>query len=76
MMMHGLMNYGYSAQARELAQKTVDMLVDDLKKNGGMNECYNPETGTGGADGHFVSWNLLAGHMIEEAASGTDPAGL
>jgi neutral trehalase len=74
--MHGLMNYGYDAPAQELAQKTVATLVADLKKTGGMNENYGPETGAPLAGGHFVSWDLLAEHMAEEAKIHTDPASL
>ncbi len=73
--MRGLLNYGYNAQARVLAQETVDLLVDDFKKSGGMNECYDPDTGAPTAGGHFVSWNLLAEHMRLEAQTGADPTG-
>ncbi len=76
LMMHGLLNYGRHAEAAELADKTVMLLVADLQTTGGMNENYNPETGAPGASGHFVSWNLLAEHMIEEAASGMDPTAI
>lgn len=76
LLMHGLMNYGYTKQAQQLASKTVKLLVDDLKKTGGMNECYNPETGAPVAGGHFVSWDLLGEHMMEEARNGTDPTTL
>ena len=41
-----------------------------------MNENYNPETGAPDAGGHFVSWNLLAEHMKEEVASGSDPTAI
>jgi hypothetical protein len=41
-----------------------------------MNENYNPETGEPDAAGHFVSWNLLAEHMKEEAESGADPTAI
>ncbi|HAH07581.1 MAG TPA: hypothetical protein DCM05_13855 [Elusimicrobia bacterium] len=74
LMMHGLLNYGYKEQARELAEKTVRTLERDLRASGGMNENYHPESGEPTAGGHFVSWNLLAEHMAEEAAKGTDPA--
>jgi putative isomerase len=74
MIMHGLMNYGYPKEAQELARKTVALLVRDYATSGGMNECYTPETGKPVAGGHFLSWNLLAEHMIEEAEKGTDPA--
>ena len=76
LLMHGLENYGYKEQAVELARKTVNLLVDDLRKSGGMNENYNPETGAPDAAGHFVSWDLLAEHMLEEAQSGADPTAL
>lgn len=76
LVMHGLYNYGYRKEAAQLAQETVDMLLADLRKTGGMNENYNPETGEPDAAGHFVSWDLLAEHMMEEAQSGADPAAL
>jgi putative isomerase len=72
LMMHGLLKYGRKAEAAELAGRTVSLLVADFQKTGGMNENYNPETGAPDAGGHFVSWNLLAEHMVEEAAAGTD----
>jgi neutral trehalase len=76
MMMHGLLNYGFKKQAQELARKTAELLVRDLKATGGMNECYNPDTGKAAAGGSFLSWNLLAEHMEEEAATGNDPTAL
>jgi putative isomerase len=76
LMMHGLLNYGRTTEAAELATKTERLLVDDFLKTGGMNENYNPETGAPDASGHFVSWNLLAEHMTEEAASGSDPTAI
>ncbi|HEY6292221.1 MAG TPA: trehalase family glycosidase [Terriglobia bacterium] len=76
LVMHGLMNYGYKPEARQLAQKTVKLLVEDIEKTGGMNENYNPENGAPAAGGHFLSWNLLAEHMIDEAEKGTDPTAL
>jgi neutral trehalase len=76
LMMHGLLNYGFKAEAAELADKTESLLLADFRKSGGMNENYNPETGEPDAGGHFVSWNLLAEHMKEEAASGADPTAI
>jgi neutral trehalase len=76
LMMHGLMNYGYTRQAQELAQKTVALLVKDFHASGGMNECYDPDKGIPAAGGKFLSWNLLAEHMVEEAESGSDPTAL
>ena len=76
LLMHGLMNYGYEQQARELAKKTVALVADDLKTTGGMNENYNPETGAPTGAGQFVSWDLLSEHMLQEAAKGTDPTAI
>jgi len=76
LVMHGLMNYGYQAEARELATRTVNLLVSDIMSSGGMNENYNPDTGHPAAGGHFLSWNLLAEHMLEEANEGVDPTSL
>ena len=76
MVMHGLENYGYHKEAEQLAQETVNVLVQDLRKTGGMNENYNPETGEPDAAGHFVSWDLLAEHMLEESRAGADPTTL
>jgi putative isomerase len=76
LVMHGLMNYGFRREAQELAQKTVDLLLRDLRATGGMNENYHPDTGQPAAGGHFLSWNLLAEHMQEEAAQGTDPTSI
>jgi neutral trehalase len=73
LVMRGLLNYGYKAQAVELADKTTELLVADYRATGGMNECYDPDAGTPTAGGHFLSWNLLAEHMRAEAASGADP---
>jgi len=76
LLMHGLINYGYKREARELAEKTVRLLAHDLRATGGMNECYNPDTGEPAAGGKFLSWNLLAEHMVEEAEQGNNPAAL
>jgi putative isomerase len=76
LLMHGLMNYGHRKEAQTLAEETVKLLVQDLEKTGGMNECYNPETGAPAAGGHFLSWDLLSEHMVQEAETGADPTGL
>ena len=73
LVMRGLLNYGYKAQAVELADKTVNLLLADYRTSGGMNECYDPDAGTPTAGGHFLSWNLLSEHMRQEAATGSDP---
>lgn len=76
LVMHGLTNYGYLDQARKLAAETEALLRQDLEQTGGMNECYNPEDGRPHAGGHFVSWDPLGEHMVEEAKERTDPTSL
>jgi len=76
LIMHGLLNYGYPNEARAIAKETVSLLVNDFRATGGMNECYSPETGKPTAGDHFVSWNLLAEHMVEESETGADPAAI
>lgn len=76
LVMHGLMRYGYLEDARQLAERTVNLLVSDIKATGGMNENYDPENGAPVAAGHFVSWDLLVEHMQEEADKGLDPTAL
>lgn len=76
LVMRGLENYGYKKEAVALAEETVNLLMRDLRATGGMNENYNPETGAPTAAGHFVSWDLLGEHMLEEAKSGADPTAL
>lgn len=49
--MHELLNYKYQAQAQELAQKTVNLLVNDYRESGGMIERSDPESGTSTAGG-------------------------
>ena len=72
--MHGLMNYGYTTQARLLARNTVATLLRDIKATGGMHETYNPNTGAGQNGGYFKSWDMLGAYMIHEAYTGQDAA--
>ena len=57
--------YGYKAEAKELATKTLDLLALDFEKNGAFHEFYDPETGEGIFNKGFSSWNLLGFNMLE-----------
>ena len=46
MMSHGLLRYGYRDRAIEEAKRVTALLVRDLEETGGMNENYNPDTGS------------------------------
>jgi len=73
LIMRGLLNYGYAQEATAAATETVSLLVRDYTATGGKNECYSPETGKPAANANFLSWNLLAEHMVEEAETGAGP---
>ena len=56
----GLIKYGYTAEAEELAAKTVSLFSHDIKSCGEMHEYYHPETGEPVINSGFQNWNLLA----------------
>lgn len=59
----GLLRYGFQAEARELAEKTVAMFERDLAECGQLHEYYDPETGDPVHNPGFQSWNLLSVNM-------------
>lgn len=60
----GLSNYGFTADAKALAAKTVDMLARDLGTSGSLNEYYHPDTALAMSHKGFMDWNLLALEMV------------
>ena len=64
MCFRGLKKYGYEKEATELANATVKLLGEDIKKNGQMHEYYDPDTCTGVNNPGFQSWNLLANNIL------------
>lgn len=66
----GLCNYGFNAEARELAGKTVRLLGEDLKRCGEFHEYYHPDTGEGINNPGFQNWNLLVVDMMEYLDNG------
>jgi len=62
----GLSNYGYTTESSEIAESTISLVMNDIKKTGGMHENYNSETGEPLAAPYFVSWNLLMGNVLED----------
>ena len=60
----GLVNYGYTKEARELAIKTIHLFGEDLRKNGQLHEYYHPDTGEGLNNMGFQNWNYLVLNMI------------
>jgi putative isomerase len=59
-----LLDYGYEAEALELAKRTVEMFGRGIEEHGDMHEYYHPDTGEGIHGQGFQSWNLLINNMI------------
>ena len=59
----GLVKYGYVKEAEELAEKTILLMEQDIKKCGQMHEYYHPETGIPIINPGFQNWNLLTLNM-------------
>jgi putative isomerase len=60
----GLSNYGFTTEASDLADRTIQLLARDLAANGSLNEYYHPDTGTALSHKGFMDWNLLVLEMI------------
>ncbi len=59
----GLVKYGFTAEAEELAQKTIKLFGDDLTKTEELHEYYDPESGAPIMNPGFQNWNLLSLNM-------------
>lgn len=60
----GLLNYGYEAEARELAEKTVLLLGRDFERFGALHEYYLPDNGEPVLNIGFQNWNFLVLNMM------------
>lgn len=68
----GLVNYGFRAEAEELANKTVELFGRDLERFGALHEYYQPENGEPILNPGFQNWNYLVLNMAEWL-QGRDP---
>ena len=59
-----LRNYEFVQEADELAHKTQELLANDLRTSGSLNEYYHPDSGTPLSHKGFIDWNLLVVEMI------------
>jgi putative isomerase len=64
MVFSGLVHYGYTREARELATKTIMLFGKDFEKNGALHEYYEPETGEPILNLGFQNWNYLVLNMV------------
>ncbi|MCX6246909.1 MAG: trehalase family glycosidase [Bacteroidetes bacterium] len=75
-----LVRYRYEDVAREVAKKIAPILLNDIKVNHSMHECYNADKGfplaptaeqsPNGIFTGFVGWNMLEQNMLEGAVNG------
>ena len=60
----GLLKYGFTDDARELAEDTVRLFGRDLETTGSLHEFYNPDNGEPIMTRNFQNWNFLVLNMI------------
>jgi len=75
-----MVRYGFKGEAGMIAKKLAPLLLNDIKANHSMHECYSAETGEPlaptaaqspkGIFTGFVGWNLLEQNMLEGALNG------
>lgn len=73
---YGLANYGYVAEAQEVAYRLIRTYAADITQNGCVHEFYDGDTGQPLTSPNFISWNLLACRIIEDLAAGRDGTSL
>ena len=59
----GLVQYGYTEEARELAEKTILLLGRDYERFVALHEYYLPDNGEPVLNKGFQNWNLLVLNM-------------
>ena len=59
----GLVEYGFTEEARELAEKTILLLGRDYELFGALHEYYLPDNGEPVLNKGFQNWNLLVLNM-------------
>ncbi len=64
MTFRGLVKYGFEADARSLAEKTITLFGRDLERFGALHEYYQPENGEPILNRGFQNWNFLVLNMI------------
>lgn len=60
----GLVNYGMTKEAKDLAAKTVVLFGRDYELNGALHEYYLPENGEPVLNKGFQNWNYLVINML------------
>ena len=64
MVFWGLADYGFDKEARQMAEKTIALFGEDLRRNGMLHEYYDPDTGAPIINPGFQNWNYLVLNML------------
>jgi hypothetical protein len=64
MVFRGLVKYGFTDEARDMARKTIALFGEDYVKNDALHEYYDPDTGEPIMNKGFQNWNYLVMNMI------------
>jgi putative isomerase len=64
MVFRGLAKYGFQGEAREMADKTIDLFGRDFQNSGTLHEFYDPDTGEPIMNKGFQNWNYLVINMM------------
>ena len=64
MVFRGLADYGFLTEARQMAEKTISLFGEDLRKNGTLHEYYDPDTAAPIINPGFQNWNYLVLNML------------
>ncbi|MGA2060725.1 MAG: trehalase family glycosidase [Thermoguttaceae bacterium] len=60
----GLVKYGFTDEAKEMASKTIALFGQDYAANDALHEYYNPDNGQPIMNKGFQNWNYLVMNMI------------
>ena len=66
----GMINYGFTDEAKDMANKTIELLAKDISQCGDMHEYYEPDSGAPVFNQGFQSWNFLVINMISWLETG------
>ncbi len=64
MVFKGLVKYGYTVEAKDLAGKTIKLFGRDFEKNQALHEYYETQSGEPLLNQGFQNWNFLVMNMI------------
>ena len=73
LVVYGLMNYGFSDEAREVASRMLRTFAADITQNGTLHEYYHGDNGQPLIKPGFLNWNSLFYNILNNVADGVNP---